>query len=182
MVTLEQVKLLETKVAKAIEYVKRQSDENALLRQKLDGYRARIDELEVLVQQFKEDQGRIEKGIVSALNRLNQFEDAIESGLSAAAAAAAVPVDGAAPVVDAPQAEGLPVSVPLGFEVSQELISELKEAPSEGGLSPSDEELLAALEAEEAAAKVAQAERTGVYASEALGHAPSGAAAELDIF
>jgi hypothetical protein len=85
MVTLEQVKLLETKVAKAIEYVGRISGENSQLRATLDAYRKRIDELEVLVQQFKEDQGRIEKGIISALDRLNQFEDAIEKSLSTAA-------------------------------------------------------------------------------------------------
>lgn len=78
MVTLEQVKLLETKVAKAIDYVKKLSEENSLLRGKLDDYRNRIDELEVLIRNFKEDQGRIEAGIISALDRLNQFEDAME--------------------------------------------------------------------------------------------------------
>jgi chromosome segregation ATPase len=78
MVTLEQVKLLETKVAKAIDYVKKLSEENSLLRGKLDDYRNRIDELEVLIRSFKEDQGRIEAGIISALDRLNQFEDAME--------------------------------------------------------------------------------------------------------
>ncbi len=78
MVTLEQVKLLETKVVKAIDYVKKLSEENSLLRGKLDDYRNRIDELEVLIRSFKEDQGRIEAGIISALDRLNQFEDAME--------------------------------------------------------------------------------------------------------
>jgi septal ring factor EnvC (AmiA/AmiB activator) len=81
MVTLEQVKLLEAKVAKAIGYVEKVSSENAELRGKLGSYQKRIDELEVLVQQFKEDQGRIEDGILSALDRLNQFEDAIERSL-----------------------------------------------------------------------------------------------------
>jgi hypothetical protein len=83
MVSLEQVKLLETKVARAIEYVERVTGENALLRGKLESYQKRIDELEVLVQRFKEDQGRIEDGILSALDRLNQFEDAIEKSLGA---------------------------------------------------------------------------------------------------
>ncbi|MDR0877647.1 MAG: cell division protein ZapB [Treponema sp.] len=83
MVSLEQVKLLETKVARAIEYVERVTGENALLQDKLESYQKRIDELEVLVRQFKEDQGRIEDGILSALDRLNQFEDAIEKSLSA---------------------------------------------------------------------------------------------------
>ncbi|MFP3089135.1 cell division protein ZapB [Treponema sp. TIM-1] len=78
MVTLEQVKLLETKVAKALDFVSQVTGENTLLKEKLDAYQRRIDELEVLIQRFKEDQGRIEEGIISALNRLNQFEDAVE--------------------------------------------------------------------------------------------------------
>ncbi|MDR2184370.1 MAG: cell division protein ZapB [Treponema sp.] len=91
MVTLEQVKLLETKVAKAINYVNQVNSENSRLRITLDSYRKRIDELEVLVQQFKEDQSHIEKGIISALDRLNQFEDAIEKSLSTAGAVSASP-------------------------------------------------------------------------------------------
>jgi hypothetical protein len=82
MVSLEQVKLLETKVSRAIDYVERVTGENALLQGKLESYQKRIDELEVLVQRFKEDQGRIEDGILSALDRLNQFEDAIEKSLA----------------------------------------------------------------------------------------------------
>jgi FtsZ-binding cell division protein ZapB len=82
MVSLEQVKLLESKVARAIDYVERVSGENAVLQEKLDSYQKRIDELEVLVQRFKEDQGRIEDGILAALDRLNQFEDAIEKSLA----------------------------------------------------------------------------------------------------
>jgi predicted nuclease with TOPRIM domain len=88
MINLEQVKLLESKVAKAIDYVERLTKENtALHRQeaewqaKLESYQKRIDELEVLVTSFKEDQGRIEEGILSALDRLSQFEKAIEKSL-----------------------------------------------------------------------------------------------------
>jgi chromosome segregation ATPase len=82
MITIEQVKLLESKVARAIDYVERVSRENAQLQGKLDSYQKRIDELEVTIRQFKEDQGRIEEGVLAALDRLNQFEDAIERSLS----------------------------------------------------------------------------------------------------
>jgi len=82
MVSLEQVKLLESKVTNTIEYVKKVTGENIKLKEKLNSYQKRIEELEVLVQQFKENQGRIEDGILSALDRLNQFEDALESKLS----------------------------------------------------------------------------------------------------
>ncbi len=87
MVTLEQVKLLENKVAKALDYIGRMNAENASLRDKLDGYQARIDELEVIVKQFRDEQGRIEDSILSALDRLAQFEDAVERGLSNASKA-----------------------------------------------------------------------------------------------
>jgi chromosome segregation ATPase len=82
MVTIEQVKQLESRVAKAIEYVNKVTDENTLLKGKLDAYQKRIDELEILIQRFKEDQNRIEEGIISALDRLNQFEDDVEKTLS----------------------------------------------------------------------------------------------------
>jgi chromosome segregation ATPase len=95
MVTLEQVKLLETKVAKAIEYVNRVTEENNvlteennlfieennLLRGKLDTCQKQVEELEGVVKSFKVDQGRIEEGIVAALDRLNQFEDVIGQNL-----------------------------------------------------------------------------------------------------
>jgi FtsZ-binding cell division protein ZapB len=75
MVSIEQVRLLESRVIKTIEYVDQVKEENALLKGKLDTCQKRIDELEVLIQRFKEDQTRIEEGIISSLDRLNKFED-----------------------------------------------------------------------------------------------------------
>jgi len=89
MLSLEQVQLLESRVAKAIEYVQRVNDENAALSSeragllsKLESNQKRLDELEMLVMRFKEDQGRIEDGILAALDRLSQFEEAFESSLT----------------------------------------------------------------------------------------------------
>jgi len=88
MINLEQVKLLETKVAKAIDFVEKVSKENsgllrreAELQEKLETYQKRIDELEVLIMGFKEEQSRIEDGILAALDKLSQFEEAIEKSL-----------------------------------------------------------------------------------------------------
>ena len=83
MISLEQVKLLESKVTGTIDYVKKVTQENKSLKGKLDSYQKRIEELEVLIKQFKDEQSRIEDSILSALDRLNQFEDALESKLSA---------------------------------------------------------------------------------------------------
>jgi chromosome segregation ATPase len=82
MVSLEQVKLLESKVIKALEYIDQVTKENTHLRKKLESYQKRIDGLEVVVQRFKDDQGLIEEGILSALSRLNRFEAEIEKNLA----------------------------------------------------------------------------------------------------
>jgi septal ring factor EnvC (AmiA/AmiB activator) len=82
MISLEQVKLLESRVAKAIDYIKQITEEKKRLAATLQSYQKRIEELEVLVQRFKDDQGKIEAGILAALDRLNQFEDAIERSLA----------------------------------------------------------------------------------------------------
>ena len=103
MVSLEQVKLLESKVSRTIEYVKKVSEEKAQLKEKLDSYQKRIEELEILIQRFKEDQSRIEDGILSALDRLNKFEDAVESKLSAGTKA---PSGAKAPGAEAPAKPG----------------------------------------------------------------------------
>ena len=116
MISLEQVQLLETRVSKAIEYVKRVTAENAALaaektglQKKLEANQKRIDELEVLVMRFKEDQGRIEDGIVAALDRLSQFEEAFENSLKESGTAkktTAKPREKAADVSDKKPAEG----------------------------------------------------------------------------
>jgi chromosome segregation ATPase len=98
MVTLEQVRQLETKIGKMIDYVNRVNGENVHLRGELDGRQKRIAELEETVQQFREEQSRIEEGIIAALDRLDEFEDAVCRGFSnvqavVAAAAPAVAVD-----------------------------------------------------------------------------------------
>ena len=82
MVSLEQVKLLETKIVKIIDYVKKVTEENTFLKKEVESYQKRVDEFEAQIKQFKEDQARIEEGLLSALDRLNQFEDALESKLT----------------------------------------------------------------------------------------------------
>jgi FtsZ-binding cell division protein ZapB len=88
MINLEQIKLLEAKVAKTIDFVDRISKENAALirreselQEKIEAYQKRVDELEVLIKGFKEEHGRIEDGFFAVLDKLSQFEDAIEKNL-----------------------------------------------------------------------------------------------------
>ncbi|MDR2782852.1 MAG: cell division protein ZapB [Treponema sp.] len=85
MATLENVKLLETKVDKAVEVVKQLvrknaelTEENKQLKKKIDAFQNQINELEFAILGYKEDQQHIETGVISALNRLNQVEDSLE--------------------------------------------------------------------------------------------------------
>jgi TolA-binding protein len=103
MINLEQVKLLELKVAKAIDYIERMTAENAAtadlvkritaenaalqqreaeLQARMESYQKRIDDFEILIMRFKEDQGQIEDGILSVLDKLSQFEEAMEKSLN----------------------------------------------------------------------------------------------------
>ena len=51
--------------------------ENEKLRGQVTAFQTRISELEGLVHAFKDDQGRIEEGILNALDRLSAFEDSV---------------------------------------------------------------------------------------------------------
>ena len=77
MITLEQIKQLDHKVRKAIDKITTLKSENNMLQEKLDNYQLRIEELEVLIDTFKEDQSEIESGIIDALNQLDILEDNI---------------------------------------------------------------------------------------------------------
>ncbi|MDR2509415.1 MAG: cell division protein ZapB [Spirochaetaceae bacterium] len=75
MVSIDQVRLLESRITKLIGVADQIKEENLLLKSKLDSVQKRADELEVLMQRFKDDQVKIEESIISALDRLNKFED-----------------------------------------------------------------------------------------------------------
>jgi len=75
MVSLEQIKLLESKISRAVNFVTQVTEENNRLRK-------RNDELEEAISALREEKTRVEEGIISALGKLNQFEDAMERSLS----------------------------------------------------------------------------------------------------
>ena len=77
MITLDQIKQLDHKVRNAVDKISTLKSENSMLQEKLDNYQIRIEELEVLIDTFKEDQGEIENGIIDALNQLDILEDNI---------------------------------------------------------------------------------------------------------
>lgn len=76
MVTLEQIHQLDSRVHRAIELIAKLREENYTLKNKLAEYQDRIEELEVLISNFKEDQSEIERGIASVLSDLDHLDEA----------------------------------------------------------------------------------------------------------
>ncbi|HDQ14836.1 MAG TPA: cell division protein ZapB [Sediminispirochaeta sp.] len=79
MVSVEQIRLLEKKVRGAVEQISSLKKENQSLKERLGEYEGRINELQLLIESFKQDQGEIEQGILSALDELNRLEDNLDS-------------------------------------------------------------------------------------------------------
>lgn len=91
MITLDQIRGLELKVQRAVAYIAELKEENSLLQKNLEKYRGRIDELEVLINTYKEDQNEIEQGVVNALFHLDKLEDDISRSPDARAQASESP-------------------------------------------------------------------------------------------
>jgi FtsZ-binding cell division protein ZapB len=100
MISLEHIRTLENKVNKAVSTLAALQEENLQLKAKLAQYKARIEELEFTVEEYREDQSEIEQGIMQALQHLDNLESAV-GGLKsqpAAPEAQTAPVEAAAPV------------------------------------------------------------------------------------
>jgi FtsZ-binding cell division protein ZapB len=77
MITLEQIRLLEAKIAKAVELIRSLKEENKTLRRAVNSAQGRMHELEKLVEDFKSDQQEIEQCIVRALDNLDRLEEEV---------------------------------------------------------------------------------------------------------
>ena len=75
MLSLEQIKRLEEKVFKAVELIKALKEENNLLKSELGSANSRTDELEVIISDFRINQGEIEEGIIKAIKQLEDLDN-----------------------------------------------------------------------------------------------------------
>lgn len=75
MVNLEQIRLLESRVQKAIQFIQKLREENRSLRASLEKYERRIGDLEGMVGDFRNGQDEIEVSITNALKQLDRLED-----------------------------------------------------------------------------------------------------------
>jgi peptidoglycan hydrolase CwlO-like protein len=75
VITLEQIRLLEGKITRALELIRVLKEENATLRKGLESAQKRMKELEALVDGFKADQREIESVIVRTMHHLDELEE-----------------------------------------------------------------------------------------------------------
>jgi TolA-binding protein len=135
MITLEQIRLLESKITRALELIRVLKDENTTLRKGLESAQRRMRELETLVDGFKTDQKEIESVIVRTLHNLDELEE------SAASAAGGT----AAPAPAGPRAEpAARAAAPGGIQASAAAGPKASAAgePDPDGPSPSTKEEL----------------------------------------
>jgi hypothetical protein len=121
MITLEQIRLLDSKITRAIELIRVLKDENGTLRKGLESAQKRMKELETLVDGFKTDQREIETVIVRTLRNLDDLEESATAGKKGDRAAAG-PSPDAAPASRAAEPDPAPVSsAPAGPAAKEEL-------------------------------------------------------------
>ncbi len=84
MISLEQIRLLEGKVTRAVELIRVLKEENGTLRRGLESAQRRMRELETLVEGFKADQKEIESAILRALGSLDELEESVSAPRPAA--------------------------------------------------------------------------------------------------
>ena len=75
MISLDQLRILQSKVSMMVQKYRTIVEENELLKRKLRGYEQRVSEMESHYSTIKEDQNEMEKTILSALEELDKIED-----------------------------------------------------------------------------------------------------------
>ncbi len=83
MISLDQVLLLEEKVESAVAKIAQLNAENAALRRKCAELTNALSAKTEQFSNFQTDQGKIEEGILKALERLNTVENAIHAAAAA---------------------------------------------------------------------------------------------------
>lgn len=75
MLTNDQLRILQERVQSAVSRIRTLYEENKMLKRKLSSYEKRVADLEAHFSSVQEGQSEMEKGILSALDSLDQLED-----------------------------------------------------------------------------------------------------------
>lgn len=106
MISLEQIRLLESRITKAVKVIEMLREENGALKRSVDAAQKRMQELEALVSEFKADQEEIEQSLLRAIHNLDRLEDGMEAG--------APPRGGGSPPAGPAEDAGAPEKSPRG--------------------------------------------------------------------
>ena len=104
MISLEQIRLLESKISRALELIRVLKEENTTLRKGLESAQKKMKELETLVDGFKVDQKEIETVIVRTLHNLDELEESTAAGRKVEQAGSMTPGASASPAAASPSA------------------------------------------------------------------------------
>ena len=74
MLSLEQIKRLENRVYKAVELLKAMKEDNSILKSELKSANERVEELEQIISDYRNNQLEIEQGIVKAIQQLDDLD------------------------------------------------------------------------------------------------------------
>jgi peptidoglycan hydrolase CwlO-like protein len=138
MISLEQIRLLEARIIKAVELIRSLKDENKTLRRAVNAAQTRMRELEKLVGDFKSDQQEIEQCILRALENLDRLEEEVteKKGRKEPAPARGEAARERARGAEAPQEEPAPAAA--GVAAAEEASSL---PPGTAGGGPGEKEL-----------------------------------------
>ena len=85
MISLDQVRLLEQKVEGMLALFSRLKSEKAALEKENGELKAELETLKAKCGRFEQDEAKLEQGILSVLNRLNDMEDAVQNVMDSSA-------------------------------------------------------------------------------------------------
>lgn len=85
MISLDQVRLLEQKVESMLALFSRLKSEKSALEKENGELKAELETLKAKCGRFEQDEAKLEQGILSVLNRLNDMEDAVQNVMDSSA-------------------------------------------------------------------------------------------------
>lgn len=91
MISLDQVRLLEQKVEGMLALFSRLKSEKSALEKENGELKAELETLKAKCGRFEQDEAKLEQGILSVLNRLNDMEDAVQNVMDSPAVKPAEP-------------------------------------------------------------------------------------------
>ena len=146
MISLDQIQMLERKVESAVAKIAALQELNSALRDKNTELEHTNTMLTQRISSFEADQGRIEQGILNALDRLNSMESAVLKSGTIAGTPVQQPVPQnteSKPQITVPQpvSDDLLVEEPDSFEADQDpLLTELSNSSDEISLDFDNED------------------------------------------